>query len=59
MKTKIKRYRVWMKKAKDATQPDYFIDTIAENVSKAILDAEAIDGDYADLAVPLTIKKKE
>jgi hypothetical protein len=49
-----KRYRVWMKKSKDAIEPDYFIDTVAENASQAALDAEAVNGDYADLSLPLT-----
>jgi hypothetical protein len=50
----MKQYRVWMKRTKDAVEPDYFIDTVAENASKAALDAEAVNGDYADLSLPLT-----
>ena len=48
----MKMYRVWMKKSKDAIGPDYFIDTIAKNASQASLDAEALMGDYVDIALP-------
>ena len=48
-KPTLKYFRVWMKKSKDAIDPDYFVDTIAENASQAALDAEAMLGDYVDM----------
>ena len=46
---KVKHYRVWMKKSKDAINPDYFLDTFAENGTMASLWAEMYSGDYVDL----------
>ena len=51
-------FRVWMKRSKDAIGPDYFIDTIAENASQASLDAEALMGDYVDIALPKETRMK-
>ena len=55
---KLKYYRVWMKRTKDADKPDYFIDTIAENVSQASLDAEALMGDYVDIVHDKAVRIK-
>ena len=57
-KPKMKYYRVWMKKTKDAVEPDYFVDTIAENASQASLDAEALMGDYVDETLPKAVRVK-
>jgi len=54
-----KMYRVWMKKSKDAKDPDYFLDTIAENATQAALDAEAYSGDYVDLTLQKMDLRKE
>jgi len=48
-KPTLKYFRVWMKKSKDAIDPDYFIDTLAENATMAGLWAELYAGDYVDL----------
>jgi hypothetical protein len=49
-----KLYRVWLKKTKDQSEPDYYYDTLAVNPSQAALDMAAFTGDYVDMVCILS-----
>jgi hypothetical protein len=49
-----KLYRVWLKKTKDQSEPDYYYDTLAVNPSQAALDMAAFTGDYVDMVCPIS-----